>query len=96
MICQLCKPTCSICMNMNMEEIHYTNKVFKYNKSKFEIETLKEGTIMMVDLQKIGWVLLKSEFIIKPRSLMENALYDLNNDVPSEKLHWFGIDNNKR
>ena len=42
-------------MNMNMEEIHYTNKVFKYNKSKFEIETLKEGTIMMVDLRK-NWL----------------------------------------
>ena len=83
-------------MTMNMEEINYTNKVVKYNKGKFEIENLKEGTIMMGYLQKVGWVVLKSGFIIKPRSLLENALYDLNIDVPSDKLHWFGIDNNKR
>ena len=93
---QLCKPNCTICMNMNMEDIHYTNQVVKYNMSKFEIESLKEGTIMMGDLQKVGWVVLKSGFIIKPYSLLENTLYDLNIDVPSDKLYWFGIDNNKR
>ena len=92
---QLCKPTCSICMTMHMDKIHYANEVVKYNKSKFEIETLKEGTIMMGDLQKVAWVVLKSGFIIKPRSLLENALYDLNIDISSDKLHWFGIDNNK-
>ena len=64
--------------------------------SKFEIELLKEGTILMGDLQKDVWVVLKAGFIIKPRSLLENALYDLNIDVSSDKLHWFGIDNNKR
>ena len=79
-----------------MEEINYTNKVVKYNKGKFEIENLKEGTMMMGYLQKVGWVVLKSGFIIKPRSLLENTLCDLNIDVPSDKLHWFGIDNSKR
>ena len=49
----------------------------------------------MLDLQKVGWVVLKSGFIIKPRSLLEDALYDLNVDVPSDKSHWFGIDMNK-
>ena len=83
-------------MNMNIEEIHYTNQVVKQNMSKFEIELLKEGTILMGDLQKDVWVVLKAGFIIKPRSLLENALYDLNIDVSSDKLHWFGIDNNKR
>ena len=46
--------------------------------------------------KKVVWVVLKSGFIIIPRSLLENTLYDLNIDVPSDKLHWFGIDNNKR
>ena len=49
--------------------------------SKYEIESLKEGTILMGDLQKVGWVVLKSGFIIKPHSLLEDALYDLNFDV---------------
>ena len=79
-----------------MEELHYTNQVVKYDISKYEIESLKEGTILMGDLQKVGWVVLKSGFIIKPRSPLEDAWYDLNVDAPSDKSHWFGIDNNKR
>ena len=64
--------------------------------SKHEIESLKEGTILMGDLQKVGWVVLKSGFIIKPRSHLEDALYDFNVDIPSDKSHWFRIDKNKR
>ena len=79
-----------------MEKLHYTNQVIKYDMSKYEIESLKEGTILMGDLQKVSWVVLKSGFIIKARSLLEDSLYDLNVDVPSDKSHWFGIDNNKR
>ena len=96
---QLCKQNCQncqICTNMNMEELHYTNQVIKYDMSKHEIESLKEGTILMGDLQKVGWIVLKSGFIIKPRTLLEDSFYDLNVDVPNNKLHWFGIDKNKR
>ena len=70
-----------------MEKLHYTNQVIKYDMSKYEIESLKEGTILMGDLQNVGWVVLKSRFIIKARSLLEDALYDLNVDVPNDKLH---------
>ena len=62
----------------------------------FSIKILKEGTIMMGGLQKVGWVVLKSGFNIKPHSVLENALYDVNIDVPSDKLHWFGIVNIKK
>ena len=50
----------------------------------------------MGDLQKVGCVVLKSGFVIKPRSPLKDALYDLNVDVPSDKSHWFGMNNNKR
>ena len=93
---QLCKQSCKICSNMNIDELHYTNQVIKYDMRKHDIESLKEGTVLMGDLQKVGWVVLKSGFIIKPRSLLEDALYDLNVDVPNDKLHWFGIDKCKR
>ena len=45
------------------------------------IKILKEGTIMMGGLQKVGWVVLKSGFNIKPHSVLENVLYDVNIDV---------------
>ena len=50
----------------------------------------------MGDLQKVGWVVLKSGFNIKPQSDLENSLYDVNIETTSNKLRWFGIDNNKR
>ena len=56
--CQLCKQNCKICTNMNMDELHYTNQVIKYDMRKYDIESLKEGTILMGDLQKVGWVVL--------------------------------------
>ena len=61
-----------------------------------EIDTLKEGTVMMGDLQKVGWVVLKSGFNIKPNSDLENALYDVNIDSEKNKNFWFGIDKYKR
>ena len=39
---QLFRLTCSICMSMDKEGIHYPNEVVKYNKSKFEIEIIKD------------------------------------------------------
>ena len=87
--------TCVKCTNINMEELHYTNQVIEYDMSKYKIESLKEGTYLMGELQKVGCVVLKSGFIIKQRSPLENALYDLNVDTPSDKSLWFGIDKNK-
>ena len=33
---QLCKQNCQICTNMNMNELHYTNQVIKYDMSTHE------------------------------------------------------------
>ena len=53
--------------------------------SRLEIEILKEGTVMMRALQKVGWIVLKSGYNITPYYALENNLYDLNIEHSSTK-----------
>ena len=39
-----------------------------------DIEYLNEGTFMSGNLEKVGWVILKSSFNINPYYDLENAL----------------------
>ena len=44
------------------------------------IESLNPGTILLDDLKKVGWVVLKVGYNIIQDCDLENVLYDLNND----------------
>ena len=44
------------------------------------IESLNPGTILLDDLKKVGWVVLKVGYNIIQNCDLENVLYDLNND----------------
>ena len=57
-----------------------------------DIEYSNEGTAMLGDLEKVGWVVLKSSFNVNLYCDLENALYELNNDDSKKKIHWFSID----
>ena len=58
----------------------------------YGIENLEEGSILMGNLEKVGWVVLKSGYNICPFSHLENAVYHLNNDSVKFKHNWFAID----
>ena len=51
---------------------------------------------MSGNLEKVGWVILKSSFNINPYYDLENALDQLNNDNSKKKTHWFSIDGKVR
>ena len=53
--------------------------------SPSRIETLEEGTFSMGNLEKVGWVFLKSGYNITPYCDLENELYHLNNDFVKYK-----------
>ena len=42
---------------------------------------------MLGDLEKVGWVVLKSSFNINPYCDLENALFELNNDNSKKNNH---------
>ena len=47
---------------------------------------------MLGNLEKVGWVVLKSGYNIHPSCDLENHLYDLINQYPKQKNKWFSID----
>ena len=89
----LCTSTsCQTCINMPKEDMFYTGHVIKYGMSKYGIENLEKGSILMGNLEKVGWVVLKSGYNIVPYGQLENAMYNLNNDSAKSKQNWFAID----
>ena len=76
---------CQICLNMSKENMHYPGHIIKYAMSTSRIKTLEEGTVLMGNLEKIGWVVLNSEYNITPNCDLENELYHLNNEYVKYK-----------
>ena len=68
------------CLKMTKENMHCPGHIIKFGISLSGIETLGEGTILMGNLEKVGWVVLKSGYSIRPYGLLGNAMYHLNND----------------
>ena len=64
----------------------------KFGISPSGIKILGEGTILMGNLEKVWWVVLKSEYSITPYGELENELYHLNNDSGKFKKNWFVIE----
>ena len=83
---------CQTCLNMPKENMFYSGHVIKYGMSKYGIENSEEGSILMGNLEKVGWVVLKSGYNIVPYHPLQNTLYHLNNDSVKFKHNWFAID----
>ena len=47
-------------MNISKESMHYPGHIIKYAMSPSRMETLEECTVLMGNLEKVGWVVLKS------------------------------------
>ena len=62
----------SKCLNISKEKIHYPYHIIKYAMSPSRIEILEEGTVLMGNLEKFGWVVLKSGYNITPYCDLEN------------------------
>ena len=81
---------CQTCFHIAKENMHYPGHIVKHGMSPSRIETLEEGTVLMGNLEKVGWVVLKSGYNITQYGELENELYHLNNDSIKFKK-WFGI-----
>ena len=84
------------CLNMSKENMYYPDHIIKFGMSQSGIETLGEGSILMGNLEKVGWVDLNSRYNITPYGELENVLYHLNNDSVKFKNNWFAIDGKHR
>ena len=64
--------------------------------SNSKVESLNAGIVLLGDLEKNGWVVLKSGYNTTSKCDFENAFYDLNNDNSTKNTKWYSIDRKKR
>ena len=59
-----CGNNCTICDSLINDNIHYEGHVIRYLKSQCDIDNLNTGNVLLGDLEKVGWVVLKCDYKI--------------------------------
>ena len=54
-----CEKNCTICESLRNDNIHYEGHVIRYLKFQCDIDNLNMGSVLLDDLEKVGWVVLK-------------------------------------
>ena len=57
-----CKSSCNICKDIPTENIHHKGRIVKYLDNDYNIDKLQMTTVLLGDLEKVGWVVLKCDF----------------------------------
>ena len=70
---------CETCESLVNKNIHYEGYVIRYLKSQCDIDNLPMGTVLLGNLEKVGWVILKYDYAINANSREQNHFYYLNN-----------------
>ena len=76
--CLLSCVTCELLVN---EDIHYEGHIIRYLKSQCDIDNLPMGTVLLGNLEKVSWVVLKCDYAITANSIEQNHFYYLNNKM---------------
>ena len=76
-----CISSFAICESLVIEKIHYEGHIIRYLKSKCDIDNISMGTLLLGNLEKVGWVVLRCDYAITANSKVQNYIYDLNNKI---------------
>ena len=76
-----CDLPCETCESLVNEIIHYEGHVIRYLKSKCDIDNLPMGKVLLGNLEKVGWVVLKCDYAITANSREQNHFYYLKNKM---------------
>ena len=74
-----CNLPCETCESLVYETTHYEGHVIRYLKSKCDKDNLPMGEVLLGNLEKVGWVVLKFDYDITANSREQNLFYHLNN-----------------
>ena len=80
-----CDKNCPICNSLINDNIHYEDHVIRYLKSQCDIDTLNMGSVLLGDLKKVGWIVLKCDYEITNGGEQQNYFYHMNNNTFSKK-----------
>ena len=62
------------------DNLHYEGHIIRYLKDQYVIDNLAMGSVLLGDLEKVGWVDLKCAYEIINGSDTQRHFYNLNND----------------
>ena len=74
-----CISSCATCESLVNENVHYEDHVIRYLKSQCDIDKLLMGTVLLGNLEKVSWVVLKCDYTNTANSKEQNSVYHLNN-----------------
>ena len=72
-----CISSCAPYESLVNENVYYEGHVIRYLKSQCDIDNLPMGTVLLGNLEKVGWVVLKCDYVITANSKKQNHFYYL-------------------
>ena len=92
-----CEKNCTIGEPLTNDNIHYEGHVIRYLKSQCDIDNLNMGSVLLGDLEKIGWVVLKCDYEITNGEEQQDYFYHMNNkSFPKKMKYWNKINGTNR
>ena len=89
-----CIQSCATCESLINENIHYEGHVIRYLKEQCEIDNLSMSTVLLGDLERVDWVVLKCDYVITTDSKNPKYVYHLNNhNFKLRQYRWNKIHN---
>ena len=73
-----CITTYATCEAMPNENTHYEGHIIRYLDTYDNIDNLPMGKVLLVDLEKVGLIVLKCDYSITPNSNEQYHFYVLN------------------
>ena len=83
-----CEKNCTSCDSLRNDNIHYESHVIRYLKSQYDIDNLNMGSVLLGDLEKVGWVGLKCPYEISNESEQQEYFYYINNNTFSKEMKY--------
>ena len=82
---------------MRNDNIHYEGHIIRYLKTQYNIDNLNIGSVLLGDLEKVGWVVLKCAYEITNGSEQQEYFYHLNDHTFQKKMkYWNKINGTNR
>ena len=92
-----CEKNCIICESLRNDNIHYKGCIIRYFKTQCDTDNLNMGSVLLGDLEKVGWVVLEWAYEITNGSEQQEYFYHLNNHNFQKKMkYWNKINGTNR
>ena len=92
-----CGKNCTICDSLINDNVHYEGHIVRYLKSQCKIDNLNTDNILLGDLEKVGWVVLKCDYNITNGGVQQDYFYQMNNNIRlKKKKYWNKINGTNR